>query len=467
MDGKACQSYITRQMKHSTIQPSTIHAREIVYWEPMQLALRLRGQKYLTLFESTMRQEKLGRYSFLACNPSSTLKVEGGRVYLDDAEQHEAPLVLLDRILKQNQIPKLAGLPPFQGGLAGYIGYDFGRSLEPHTRLPQFPALCPDLMLHVYDVGIAFDHLQERAWIISTKGEARADELEDLLKRKPQVLGSSTIDNWSSNFTRDSYEAAVARTVEYILAGDIFQANISQCFSAKIPDGFDALAFYKRLRTLNPATFSAFLDYGEVQIASSSPERLLSFDGKTVEARPIKGTRRRDPSPALDAALVAELASSRKDRAENVMIVDLLRNDLSRVCVLGSVRVPVLCGLESYASVHHLTSVVTGELKPEKSVGDLIAAIFPGGSITGAPKIRAMEVIAEIEQQGRGVYCGSIGYFGFNGQVDLNIAIRTAMFSNGTARFQGGGGITARSEPAAEYEETLTKITRIMEAFAP
>ena len=235
----------------------------------------------------------------------------------------------------------------------------------------------------------------------------------------------------------------------------------------KFPTGFDALAFYKELRSLNPATFSAFLDYGDVQIASSSPERLLSFDGTTVEARPIKGTRRRDPNPALDAALVAELASSRKDRAENVMIVDLLRNDLSRVCAPGSVRVPVLCGLESYASVHHLTSVVTGELKPDKSDGDLIAAIFPGGSITGAPKIRAMEVIAEIEGQGRGVYCGSIGYFGFNGQVDLNIAIRTAMFSQGTARFQGGGGITARSEPAAEYEETLTKITRIMEAFAP
>ena len=454
-------------MKYSTFQPTTVHAREIVYWEPMQLAQRLRGQKYLTLFESTMRQEKLGRYSFLACNPSSTLKVEKGQTLLDGVPQDEAPLALLDKILKQNQMPKLAGLPPFQGGLAGYIGYDFGRSLEPHTRLPKFPALCPDLMLHVYDAGIAFDHLQERAWIISTTGEARADELERLLKCKPQALGSSAIDNWSSNFTRESYESAVSRTVEYILAGDIFQANISQCFSARIPDGFDALAFYKRLRALNPATFSAFLDYDEVQIASSSPERLLNFDGKTVEARPIKGTRRRDPNPALDAALVAELASSRKDRAENVMIVDLLRNDLSRVCAPGSVRVPVLCGLESYASVHHLTSVITGELKPDKSVGDLIAAIFPGGSITGAPKIRAMEVIAEIESQGRGVYCGSIGYFGFNGQVDLSIAIRTVMFSNGTARFQGGGGVTARSEPAAEYDETLTKITRIMEAFAP
>jgi para-aminobenzoate synthetase component I len=454
-------------MKHATIQAAAMHAREIVYWEPIQLAMRLRGQKYLTLFESTMRSERLGRYSFLACNPAATLKVENGIVTLDDVEQQEKPLALVDRILRENHQPLMAGLPPFQGGLGGYIAYDFGRSLEAQTKLPKFAGLCPELVLHVYDVGIAFDHLQERAWIISTTGEARADELEALLKRKPVPLGSSIIENWESNFIRDEYEAAVARTVEYILAGDIFQANISQCFSAPIPQSFDALAFYKKLRGLNPATFSAFLDYGDVQIASSSPERLLSFDGKTVEARPIKGTRRRDPEPAKDAALIAELVSSRKDRAENVMIVDLLRNDLSRVCAPGTVRVPVLCGLESYASVHHLTSVVTGELRAEKSVGDLIAATFPGGSITGAPKIRAMEIIAEIEGQARGVYCGSIGYFGFNGRVDLNIAIRTAIFSQGVARFQGGGGITARSEPAAEYEETLTKVKRIMEAFAP
>jgi para-aminobenzoate synthetase component 1 len=189
-------------MKHTTVQPTQVHAREIVYWEPIQLAQRLRGQAYLTLFESTMRQEKLGRYSFLACNPASTLKVEKGRTLLDGVVQDEAPLAVLDKILNRNRMPKLAGLPPFQGGFAGYIGYDFGRSLEPHTRLPEFPSLCPEIMLHVYDVGIAFDHLQERAWIISTAGEQLADELEELLKRKPSLLGPSTIENWSSNFPR-------------------------------------------------------------------------------------------------------------------------------------------------------------------------------------------------------------------------------------------------------------------------
>jgi para-aminobenzoate synthetase component 1 len=443
------------------------HAREIAYQEPSLLAQRLRGERHLTLLESAMRQEHLGRYSFLACNPTSSLEVVGDRVLLDGREQIDGALGVLDRLLRSRRQAPLPSLPPFQGGLAGYISYDFGRSLEPHSRVPAFPALCPTLMLHLYEVGVAFDHLQERAWIVSSRGAEAAEAFEQLLKQKPAVLGPCTIAGWASNFTRPAYEAAVARTVEYILAGDIFQANIAQCFSAEIPTDFDAFAFYRKLRAANPAPFSAFLDYGVVQVASSSPERLLRFDGTTVEARPIKGTRRRDPNPALDAALVAELSSSRKDRAENVMIVDLLRNDLSRVCKPGTVRVPVLCGLETYASVHHLTSVVTGALADGRSAGDLIAATFPGGSITGAPKIRAMEIIAEIEQQGRGIYCGSIGYFGFNGHVDLNIAIRTAMFSGGVARVQGGGGITARSEPAAEYEETLTKVNRIMGAFAP
>ena len=440
--------------------------REIVYFEPSALALRLKGERHLTLLESVMRQEHLGRYSFLACNPVSTLTVAGGETFRDGVQQAEAPLAILARLLAENRQTHIAGLPPFQGGLAGFISFDFGRSLEPGARLPAFDPICPDLILHRYDTVAAFDHMQERAWIVA-RDPASADDLEVLLKRKPRPLGTAAISGWQSNFTRDDYEAAIARTVEYILAGDIFQANITQMFSAEVPEGFDALAFYRALRQKNPATFAAYLDYGEIQIASSSPERLFRHDGHSVEARPIKGTRRRDADPSRDAALIAELTSSRKDRAENVMIVDLLRNDLSRVSKPGSVRVPVLCGLESYANVHHLVSVITSELRDDKTTGDLIAATFPGGSITGAPKIRAMEIIAEIEGAPRGVYCGSIGYLGFNGRSDLNIAIRTAQFSGGIGRVQGGGGITARSQPAAEYEESLIKIRRIMEAFAP
>ena len=389
-------------MKHASIVEKRPDIREIVYHEPLALAQRLKGEAHLTLLESAMRQEHLGRYSFLACNPSATLTAHHGRAFIDGVDQADPPLVVLDRLLAGHRTAHAPGLPPFQCGLAGYISYDFGRSLEPRARIPDLEPLCPDMMLHVYDAVVGFDHMQERAWIMATDA-GHGDRLEELLKRKPAATGSHAITGWTSNFTRPDYEQAIARTIDLILAGDMFQANIAQCFSAAIPHGFDAMAFYRRLRQLNPSTFAAYLDYGAVQIASSSPERLVSFDGLTVEARPIKGTRPRDSCPARDAALIADLAASRKDRAENVMIVDLLRNDLSRVCAPGTVRVPVLCGLETYASVHHLTSVVTGELRAGRTIGDLVAAAFPGGSITGAPKIRAMEVIAELEQAPRGV----------------------------------------------------------------
>jgi para-aminobenzoate synthetase component I len=428
------------------------HVREIVYMEPASLAARLRGEANLILLESVMRHEHLGRFSFLGCNPSLTLR--------------DASLVDIRDILKSHPQEHVAGLPPFQGGLAGYISYEFGTALEAHSKVPHFPKQCPDLILHQYDTVISFDHLQEKAWIVA-RAERDADALERLLKQKAGQLGSHVIENWNSNFTRPNYEAAIQKTIDYILDGDIFQANITQCFTAAIPADFDAFAFYRRLRDLNPATFAAYLDFGDVQIVSSSPERLVEIENGVAEARPIKGTRKRDADPARDAELIVELQASRKDRAENVMIVDLLRNDLSRISKPGTVKVPVLCGLESYANVHHLVSVVQGDLRDGVDLVDVLQAVFPGGSITGAPKIRAMEIIAELEGQERGVYCGAIGYLGFNGACDLNIAIRTALFANGTAHVAGGGGITARSNPAAEYEESLTKIKRIMEAFAP
>ena len=422
---------------------------EIAYLEPALYAARLRDQANVLLFESVMRHEHLGRWSFLGCNPSETLRDES--------------LEIIRRELANGALDPIPGLPPFQGGYAGFITYDAGWQFQGTKHPPKFKPLCPEMIFHRYDTVISFDHLQERAFII---GPDHA-QFEKLLKRKPTPSGSHVIEGWQSNFTRPDYEAAIQRTVDYILAGDIFQANITQCFSANIPSDFSAFAFYQNLRAKNPATFAAYCDFGDMQIASSSPERLVKMAGRHLEARPIKGTRKRDTDTAKDEALIAELQSSRKDRAENVMIVDLLRNDLSRIAKPGTVKVPLLCGLESYANVHHLVSVVEAEARDGLDSIDLLKAIFPGGSITGAPKIRAMEIIAELEQQARGLYCGSLGYLGFNGNADFNIAIRTAFFSQGKAYVQGGGGITARSRPAAEYEESLTKISRIMEAFAP
>jgi para-aminobenzoate synthetase component I len=451
-EAQRCQPYM-RAMKRDSQPPPFV--REIVYGEPFGRALRLRGQRALSLFESAQRHEQLGRYSFLAVNPSRSFVVP-----LGDANTLDA----IAAFLAARKRPHIEELPPFQGGLAGFVSYDFGRRLEPKARVSSPTGLAPDLVLHAYDTVIATDHLQERSWIISDS-ESAADELETLLRTKPAATGPITCDTFQSNFARADYEAAVKRVVDYILAGDIFQTNLTQCLSAAVPDGFDIYGFYRSLCARNPAPFQALLDYDGIQVMSSSPERLVSFDGRIAEARPIKGTRKRDADPARDAALAAELQASRKDRAENVMIVDLLRNDLSRVAKPGTVQVPQLCGLETYANVHHLVSSVTAELRDGLTQVDLFRAVFPGGSITGAPKIRAMEIIDELEGQGRGVYCGAIGYFGYDGACDFNIAIRTVQVSGGVASVQGGGGITARSEPAAEYDESKVKIARLLEAF--
>jgi para-aminobenzoate synthetase component I len=459
-------------MKHVVPAVDEPLSREIAYGDPALMLRRFAGSKDLTFLDSALQQGELGRYSYVAADPFEIFAIAEG-------ESGEAALARLDRRLKRLQLTRVSGLPPFQGGFAGYLAYEFGRLLEPHVMARTPPPDIPPVTLHAYDTIVAFDHQAKRCWIISTglpetdpetrilRAEQRLAEFESMcLSPLPELSGDHVIETWQSNFTRRAYEAAVQRTIDYVLDGDIFQANISQRFSAALPAEFNPLRHYLVLRDRNPATFGAFLDYGAIKIASSSPERLISFDGIAAEARPIKGTRRRDADASIDAELKAELLASRKDRAENVMIVDLLRNDLSRVSEPGSVQVPVLCGLESYASVHHLTSVVTGRLATAKSRGDLIAACFPGGSITGAPKIRAQEIIAEIEQVPRNIYCGSIGFLSFTGHMDLNIAIRTVLFHAGRAAFQGGGGITAKSLPSDEYEETLAKVTRIAQSFA-
>lgn len=268
-----------------------------------------------------------------------------------------------------------------------------------------------------------------------------------------------------SNFTADTYQDAVKKVIEYILEGDIFEANISQCFKTELPEGLSPFDLYRRLRAINPAPFAAFLMFEDVVLVSASPERFLQLSDKKIETRPIKGTRARGETVTEDERLKQDLVSSEKDRSENVMIVDLLRNDLSRVCRGHSVKVPQLCGLETYASVHHLVSVVTGELSEEKDAIDLLRASFPGGSITGAPKVRAMEIIAEVEALQRGPYCGSIGYIGFNGDMDTSIIIRTFAIKNRVVAFQAGGAVVADSDPLAEYKETLTKAKALHRAL--
>jgi para-aminobenzoate synthetase component 1 len=447
-----------------------MHVIEIDFCDPAEAAQALRDLPFLTFLDSAMADRKLGRYSFIAADPFA--RIVAGVAGSDWAARLKSQLAAY-------RTASLPGLPPFQGGAAGLFSYELGRSLE---RLPQ-PAVnalaFPDLSLGIYDVAIAFDVIQRRAFILSTgfpetgepARERRAIErgrwFEAELRKTPVAskAGTISLDGWTSNFTRASYERMVREVIERILSGDIFQANVAQRFEAPVPDGFDHFGFYRRLRMLNPAPFSAYLAHEDFTIASASPERFLKVEGDRVETRPIKGTRRRFADAVLDAFQALALTESRKDRAENVMIVDLLRNDLSKVCVPGSVQVPQLCGLETFASVHHLVSSVIGCLRDGQGAVDVLAAAFPGGSVTGAPKVRAMEIITEMEGHARGPYCGAIGYIGFDGTMDTNIVIRTAGFRGGSCVVQAGGGITTASDPASEYDETLDKARAIFDAF--
>lgn len=447
-----------------------MHVIEIDFRDPAEAAHGLGHLPFLTFLDSAMVDEKHGRYSFVAVDPFA-------RIQGDEADA--GWVKRLKSLLAEYRMEPSPGLPPFQGGAAGLFSYELGRSLE---RLPK-PALdelaFPDLSLGLYDVVVAFDVALRRGWILSTglpelEPEARNRravergrwiEAQLALAPVPDSGGNICIKGWTSNFTRTAYEQAVRQVIERILAGDIFQANLSQRFTAPEPPDFDHFSFYRHLRKVNPAPFAAYLDHGDFVIASASPERFLKVAGGCVEARPIKGTRPRCANAVLDLLQAQALSESRKDRAENVMIVDLLRNDLSKVCAPGSVQAPQLCGLESFASVHHLVSSVVGRLSEGQSAVDVLAAAFPGGSVTGAPKVRAMEIITELEGHARGPYCGAIGYLGFNGEMDLNIVIRTASFRGGACVVQAGGGIVTASDPAAEYVETLDKARRIFEAF--
>jgi para-aminobenzoate synthetase component I len=475
--------------------------------DPVDSCARFRGLPYLLFLDSARDSARLGRYSFLAADPALVVHGKGAQAFVTDTRTGtDTPLTShalagVRELLAPHRADPVSGVPPFQGGAAGYLAYDWGAVLE-RLPAPRHDDLAiPDVVFPMYDWVIAWDHLERRAWIISTglpavgteKSQRCKDRLALVRDRLSAECLSTEISSWfaqpslphtehapaypvsdtdipagldlRSSFTHRGYLDALTRVREYIIAGDIFQANLSQRFEAPLTES--PWALYQRLREINPAPFAAFLEFGDVTVASASPERFLRLDAaRQVEARPIKGTRPRGVYPAHDAALGRALQESVKDRAENLMIVDLMRNDLSRVSVPGSVRVPELFALERYATVHHLVSTVTGTLEPERDAIDLLCATFPGGSITGAPKVRAMEIIAELEPSRRGVYCGSIGYLSLTGVMDTSIVIRTYQAVHGRVYFSAGGGIVADSDPEQEYRETFDKARALIRALA-
>lgn len=482
--------------------------------DPARCCELLSDLPYRLFLDSAAQDARIGRYSFLTADPVAVVWSKGARTEciefhgLNHPMRHAVAGDALDALrarLAPYAAAPVPGLPPFQGGAAGYLAYDWGRVLE-RLPAPRHEGLAlPDVVFGVYDWVLAWDHDESRAWLISTglpetspgarerRATARAAEVREHLQshhearpdgpgaiavagmtlplRPPPAPSFPVEDGWwdpslalRSSFTHQDYLAVVARVREYIFAGDIFQANLSQRFEAPLDE--PTWRLYRRLRTRNAAPFAAYLDFPDGVVLSASPERFLRADiGGHVETRPIKGTRPRGVGPEHDSALGAALAVSAKDQAENLMIVDLMRNDLSRVCAPGTVHVAELFGLEHYATVHHLVSTVVGDLTPGTDALDLLRASFPGGSITGAPKVRAMEIIAELEPAERGVYCGSIGYWSVTGALDSSISIRTMVAVAGRVYFSAGGGIVADSDPEQEYRETLDKARGMIDAL--
>ncbi|WP_020168228.1 MULTISPECIES: aminodeoxychorismate synthase component I [Methylotenera] len=437
-----------------------------------------------------------GRYDILVAEPIITLVTKNKQTTINQNGQtntsEEDPFALLNYLLNQYKVGKnnaiLSDLNPnktahadypFSGGALGYFAYDLARSIEKLPNIAAPVADTPEMMVGFYDWAVIFDHREKKCILVS-------HGLTDTVKENWQALctrfdvmvlqaKSSTeslfqvTSNIQSNLSKYQYFQAFNKVKSYIDAGDCYQVNLAQRFSAQVQG--DSWQAYKKLREISPAPFMAYMnlplnDSENFQVLSNSPERFLQTDGDHVETRPIKGTRPRSQDAAQDLAYAQELQNSLKDKAENVMIVDLLRNDLGKNCIIGSVKADTLFQLQSFANVHHLVSIVTGKLKPNATAVDLLKGCFPGGSITGAPKLRAMQIIEELEPHQRGLYCGAIGYIGFDGKMDTNIAIRTAVVCQNTLSFYAGGGIVADSVADKEYNETLDKASSLKAILA-
>ena len=435
---------------------------------------------------------RLGRYSFVAADPIHSVHLPA---CVEPAAAHglTAALARVRQLLAELRCPTIPGLPPFQGGVAGLLAYECGLArlgIEPPAGAG---SAVPLLSLHVYDVLFAYDHDLRRGWFISQGVPARgplerrrraAERLAIFMAGCPRSEAggdrpgrprATAVPAWAAHplaghagvfasQSPETYREMVARGIEYVRAGDVFQVNLAQQFA--VAGGVDPVELYMQAREINAAPFASFFDAGDVQIVSMSPERFLQAARGSVRMHPIKGTRRMIASPEADLFAGDDLETSPKDRAENVMIVDLVRNDLARVCRPDSVRVEALCRLERYRYVQHLVSIVAGRLRPGLSAVDALEAAIPGGSVTGAPKHRACEIISELEGVARGAYCGSLGYIGLDGTADFNLLIRTIVASPCGLTFAAGGGITAASDPTAEHAESLHKAEGMLRVLA-
>ena len=421
------------------------------------------GPPFSFLFHSGRSGSENSRYSFLGTFHNSIIKGSSNRDLLKQ----------LQSILNNFKSEGIDYLPHFWGGAVGYFSYDVARHFEKIPTIAVDDLNIPEIYIGFTDEVIVFDHDEKILKIIICLkrddnygyGVERLNKLVSAItsRQSPVTSHQMTARNLKSNMTKSKFTNMVKRAKEYIREGDIFQANLSQRFEAEFEG--DPWEFYKRLNEINPSPFGGYINFDDMSIVSASPERLIKINGKYIETRPIAGTRPRGKSSQNDIALSKELLLNEKERAEHIMLVDLERNDLGRVCKYGTVKVDELMILESYSHVWHIVSKVTGELREDIKFIDILRACFPGGTITGCPKVRCMEIIEELEPVRRGIYTGSMGYIGYDGRIDLNIIIRSALVKNGKIYFYAGAGIVADSDPEREYEETLFKAEAIMEAL--
>ena len=463
---------------------SLIHEIQTAH-TPETLVAQLHGLPGVMLLRSALFDSPASRYSFVVARPFLTFRSSGSRCEISNSQlptpnsQFGNPWHILDSLMSRYELLDEADLPFPLGGAFGYWGYDLKNFVEPQLPRRAINDLeLPDCHVGFHDSLVVFDHQLGKTWIVSTglaadgsRNETRAQEQLEFWQTRlatefaapPQPATCNLQPATRSNLTRTEFLTAVARAQRYIRAGDIYQVNLSQRLTAPCDGG--GWELFQRLTAVSPAPFAAYLDCGDFQIASSSPELFLRVSGAHILTRPIKGTRPRDAEPTRDAQLAYELQTSAKELAELVMITDLLRNDLGKVCEYGSVQVPELARLEKFAHVQHLVSTVEGRLRGDVTHFAAFASCFPGGSITGAPKIRAMEIIDELEPVTRGPYTGALGYLGFNRESQLSILIRAAVCKNNLAHFHVGAGIVADSVPEAEYDETLAKAAGFLAAL--
>ena len=458
---------------------------------PISAALKFADEENVFLLESAEEAERFGRYSFLGFDPKRTLSYRDGVYTIVDADgvrevAAKDPFRGLGQIVGKKSVAPLPNLPAFVGGAVGYCSYDAVRYLERLPGSTPDELQVPEAYFVVTDTLIVFDHLRHKVLVISLVDASNLRDVEgegfaaayrraaDDIRRISERLAAPTARRSlpagdggvevSSNFTRTGYEEAVEKAKEYIRAGDAFQIVPSQRFFAEIGD-LDPFLLYRGLRTVNPSPYMTYLKLGDMALVGASPEPLVRVEGRRVMTRPVAGTRRRGVTSEEDALLAEELLADAKERAEHVMLVDLGRNDLGRVAQIGSVGLESFMEVERYSHVMHIVSTVEGDLREDLTALDALAAAFPAGTVSGAPKVRAMEIIDELEPTRRGPYAGATGYYGIDGRLDTCITLRTALLKDNRAYFQAGGGVVADSVPSLEYEETRNKAGAIVRAL--